>query len=347
MNILYGVSGEGSIHSSRALVIAKHLEEKGHKIYILTYGESYNILKDKFKVMNVIGLHQIFKKNVLKKRSSIDQNIKNFSYNLLKLKKFDKLMKDFKPDLCITDYEPIVPILSFGYKKTLISIDNQHRITNLEIEIPVKYQKDFIIARDITNAVVKDAHDFIISSFIKNNVVITRKNTKVANPIIKNSIKQLKPNYYDYLLVYLNKKDNHIIKLLKNIPENFVIYGYDTVKKIDNLEFKKNISFLRDFENCKAIIAIPDFTLIAEAVYLKKPYLAVPLKGNFEHILNSLFLKKAGFGEFTEDIKNREIIYFLNHMNVYKNNLLQNKYDNEEFFKELDKIINKYYKKKS
>ena len=64
MNILYGVCGEGFGHSSRALVIGKYLEDKGHKVIMLVHGQSYEILKDKFKVFKIHGMHLVFDKGI-------------------------------------------------------------------------------------------------------------------------------------------------------------------------------------------------------------------------------------------------------------------------------------------
>ena len=65
MKILYGVAGEGFGHSSRASVIGDYLQKKGHEIKIVTYGQAYEVLKDKFDIFKVRGLHLIFEKSVL------------------------------------------------------------------------------------------------------------------------------------------------------------------------------------------------------------------------------------------------------------------------------------------
>ena len=176
MRILYGVAGEGFGHSSRALVVADYLQKQGHKVKIITYGQATDVLKDKFDVFEVKGLHLIFEKSVLKKRKTIDYNLKHFSENFKRWREFHNLMKKFNPDLCISDMEPIVPILRNWYKKPLICFDNQHRITNLEINVPKKYYKDYLIAKEVTNTFVRKADYFIVTSFAE--VPIKEKNKK-------------------------------------------------------------------------------------------------------------------------------------------------------------------------
>ena len=175
MRILYGVAGEGFGHSSRALSIASYLEKKGHKVIILTYGRAYDVLKNKFKTFKVRGLHLFFEKSTINIQKTIFNNLRHFSKNFLRWKKFHKLMQDFKPDLCISDMEPIVPVLRNWYKLPLICIDNQHRLTNLKIDVPQKYVQDYLLAKSVVDAFVKKADYFIVLSFAKAKII--KKNT--------------------------------------------------------------------------------------------------------------------------------------------------------------------------
>ena len=337
MRILYGVSGEGYGHSSRAMVLGKYLKSKGHDVILLTYGKAYKVLKRKFKTFKVKGLHFKTKKGVLDKFKTLEYNLKNFPKNLWRWKRFYKLLEKFKPELCISDMEPIVPILAFWNKVPLISFDNQHRLTNLKFEIPKEYKSDFVLAREIVNAIVRRARYFIITSFV--NMKKIKDNTIIVPPIIREDIRKLKLKKEDKVLVYFHYKRPNYLRVLRKINENFVIYGYDKNKKKDNLEFRKREHFLKDLSRCKAIIGNSGFTLISEAIYLKKPYLAVPLQGQFEQVLNALFLKKSGFGTYTEDFSEKEVLDFLNNLGKYKKKLKNFKCDYNKLFKVFDKIL--------
>ncbi len=339
MNILYGVAGEGFGHSSRALSIASYLESKGHKVVIVTYGQAYKVLKNKFDIFRVKGLHLIFEKSVLKKHRTFAYNLKHFPKNLKRWKKFHKLMKEFKPDLCISDMEPIVPMLRNWYKLPLISIDNQHRLTNLEIDVPKKYKKDYNIAREVVDAFVRKADAFVVISFGKAKV--KKKDTFVVSPIIRPKVVGVNSSKGNKILVYLTKKDKHVLKILKKIDEQFVVYGYNKKIKKGNLEFKTRESFLIDLKNCKAIIATAGFTLMSEALYLKKPYLALPLSGQFEQVLNALFLKKAGFGDYSEKLSEEGVGDFLKDLKKYEKNLKKHNPNSKELYNILDKVLKK------
>ena len=59
--IVYGVSGEGSGHSSRAREMISHLEAVGHIVKVVSYDRGYNNLKDEFDVFETEGLHITYK----------------------------------------------------------------------------------------------------------------------------------------------------------------------------------------------------------------------------------------------------------------------------------------------
>jgi len=58
-NIVYGVAGEGSGHSSRARELATHLREQGHAVRLASYDRGYRNLKDDFDVCEIEGLTMV------------------------------------------------------------------------------------------------------------------------------------------------------------------------------------------------------------------------------------------------------------------------------------------------
>jgi len=56
-NLVYGVSGEGSGHSSRAREMINHLEQLGHTVKVVSYDRGYCNLKNDFDVFETEGLH--------------------------------------------------------------------------------------------------------------------------------------------------------------------------------------------------------------------------------------------------------------------------------------------------
>ncbi len=337
MKILYGVSGDGFGHSSRAKVVGSFLMDWGHDVKVLTYGRAYEVLKNEFDIFEVSGMEIQFVEGELKKRPTIKHNVKVIADNLSKWRRFDTLMKDYDPDFCISDMEPIVPILRFWFKKPLICLDNQHRITHLRLDVPKKYYADYMIAKTVVANFVSKADHFIITSF--SNPKIKEPNTTIVPPVIREEVKRLLPSEGHKVLVYLTRENQNVINILKQLNEEFVVFGYNVNRTENNLEFKERDFFLDELKHCKGIIATAGFTLMSEALYLKKPYLALPLKGQFEQILNALFLKQAGYGDYSDDLQEEEVSAFLANMESYRENLNHYEVDFQKLPRTLKRVI--------
>jgi len=337
MRILYGVCGEGQGHSSRAKVVINHLISKGHEVKILAYGKAYEVLKDNYDCFRTYGLHIFFKDGVIDKKKTFWNNIKEFSKNIFLIKPLFFIMIKFKPDVCISDMEPLVPMMSFNHKIPLISFDNQHIFTNVSMNIPSEFIKDFYAAKIYIDRVVSRADAFIITSFSKGKIL--KDNTYLVPPVVRDEIFDIKPRCGKKILVYISGGDRSKIIPLKRTKEEYLIYGFNISKKEGNFEFKTSDTFLDDLKDCKAIIATSGFSLISEALFLKKPYLAIPLKGQFEQYLNAFYIEKEGFGKYCEELNRKELDEFLSHLSRYKYHLRNYTFDNSYLFNTFDKVL--------
>ena len=110
-----------------------------------------------------------------------------------------------------------------------------------------------------------------------------------------------KQKYGDHVFVYQTTISTEFIcKILKKMNEKFIIYGFNKDQVDGNLVFKRfnEDEFYHDISNAKAIITNGGFTVISEALYLKKPIFSLPIKNQFEQILNGKFIQKLGVGVY-------------------------------------------------
>ena len=61
---------------------------------------------------------------------------------------------------------------------------------------------------------------------------------------------------------------------------------------------QRGSGFIEDLRTARGVIAGGGFTLMGEAVYLRKPMLAVPVAEQFEQILNARYLERLGYGDY-------------------------------------------------
>ncbi len=221
----------------------------------------------------------------------------------------------------------------------IISI-GQHRINNTKLEYPKKYEKDALVAKAVVNSIIFNSKACLVITF--HNAKITNPKTFLFPPILRKEVLEIKPQSRDYILVYLSFQYENIIDLLKNIDGKFVVYGMDRDDTDGNIVFKKSSQekFLKDLADCKAVIATAGFTLITEALYLGKPYLAIPVKKQFEQILNAYYLDKLGYGKYWEELDRGKIGLFLSNLDEYREKLAgYEREDNSKIFRKIDELI--------
>jgi uncharacterized protein (TIGR00661 family) len=321
--IVYGVAGEGSGHSSRAREIGSYLVTAGHQVKMVSYDRGYRNLSDTFDVFETEGLHIFSADN---KVSVVRTFVDNFSrahrghQRFRELKK--KLFQDFAPDCVITDFEPMTAYLANYYDIPLITIDNQHRIRYLHHHLPTSMKADSLVIENIIRAIVPRPDISLVTTFYYGRVKNDR--TFLFPPILRRQLTSQKISNEEHVLVYLTSGFETFVKYLaKFTRERFLLYGYNRDEEIGPITYKpfSKEGFLKDLATCKAVMATAGFTLITESLYLRKPFLAMPMKGQFEQELNGYMLEKLSYGHNAKRISSKSIAAFLYHIPDFEKQL--------------------------
>lgn len=346
--IFYCVCGEGMGHAIRSAVILEHLV-KEYDVYIFSGNRAYSYLNSKFDNVYEIGVfNTVYKDNVVNDVATFKQCMKENPSNIKKCyNTIFKLAKKYKPGLIISDFENYSNLVANYLNIPLISLDNIHMISETEIDYPPNHKIDMLKAKAVIKVYVQNAKIHILTSFF-NPPIKKSSNSVIYPPILRDNIMALKPVKGDKILVYQTSDSNYkLMENLKKIDEEFIVYGFNKNGYDKNLtyrEFNEDV-FYDDLRTAKAVITNGGFTLISEAIYLKKPIYSMPALGNFEQILNGFYVDKLGYGEYHEDMKINNIKKFLLNLDKYQKNLdkVQNT-DNTAIINELEKDIKKYYK---
>ena len=90
----------------------------------------------------------------------------------------------------------------------------------------------------------------------------------------------------------------------------------------------------------KAVVSNGGLSLIGEAVYLGKPVYSVPVKHQFEQIMNARYLEELGYGLNAESIDGDLLRMFLREQSRYAARVAKHKQDgNEVLFATVDKLV--------
>ena len=296
--IVYGVSGEGSGHSSRSREMLTHLQDLGHDLMVVSYDRGYANLKDDFNVFETEGLHIASLDNRVSKVKTFTDNLQRLPRGHKRLQALRKqLFKKFEPDCVITDFEPMTAYLANHYDLPLITIDNQHRLRYMSYPCPAHLQAERRMTKTIIRAMVPRPDVSLVTTFYYGEPRNNR--TFFFPPILRDEVLSLKPSYGEHILVYLTSGFETFLRRLKSFTrESFIVYGAEKEGAEGHLTFKtfSKTGFLHDLASCKAVMATAGFTLMTESFYLRKPYLALPMRGQFEQEINGFLLARLQYG---------------------------------------------------
>lgn len=296
--IVYGVSGEGSGHSSRSREMLTHLQQLGHWVKVVSYDRGYANLKDDFDVFEIEGLHIASLDNRVSRVKTFTDNVQRLPAGHKRLQMLRKeIFKKLQPDCVITDFEPMTAYLANHYDVPLITIDNQHRLRYMSYPCPAHLQAERRMTTTIIRAMVPRPDVSLVTTFYFG--APKNKRTFFFPPILRQNVLSLQPSYGEHILVYLTSGFETFLRRLKSFTrESFIVYGAGKEGSDGHLRFKafSKAGFLHDLATCKAVMATAGFTLMTESFYLRKPYLALPMRGQFEQEINGFLLARLKYG---------------------------------------------------
>jgi len=346
MKILYGVPGEGMGHATRSKVIISHLLQN-HELKVVSSSRAFEFLNKSFPglVVEIEGFHIAYNKGEVSKFKTFTETLLSGPQNLIEnFQKYQEIIKTFTPDLVISDFESFSYFFAKFHKIPIINIDNMQVIDRceLEIEIPSDEIINHQIAKNIIKLKVPNCNKYFITTFFQPPII--KENTEFIPPILRNEIINAKPTIKNHILVYqTSTSQDDLIGILKSLPdETFLVYGFNQDKIEGNVILKKfsEIGFIDDLASAKAVISNGGFSLISEAVFLKKPVCSFPIKNQFEQFVNAAYIDYLGYGKhlttptadgikaFLYDLK-----YYTKRISTYSQNA------NEDTYNAINKAI--------
>lgn len=283
MKILYAIQGTGNGHLSRARDVIPALKKHGD-VDILISGIQADVVLPFDIKYKLKGLSFVFGK-----KGGID-----FVSTYLKMD-MKLLLKDIDQipienyDLIFNDFEPIS---AWACKqKNLECISLSHQSAVLAKKAPKPDKKDVLGKLVLKNyAPTTYQYGFHFSEFGKN----------IFTPVIRKEVRDLKPVNNRYYTVYLPAYDDErLLKHLKNFKTTqWQVFSKHNKKVIidDNVLIQpiNNEKFLKSMESCTGILCGAGFETPAEALFLGKKLMVIPMKSQYEQQCNAAALKEMG-----------------------------------------------------
>ncbi len=281
MKIFYAVQATGNGHISRATEIIPFLKKYG-TVDVFLSGNNHSLKNDlpvayKSKGLSLyydregsVDLWKTFKSIQLKKMWNEAKH--------LPIEKYDLIINDFE---CITSLScrlKNIPSIHFGHQASFVSN-----------KVPRPHK------RELTG-------EWVLKHYASctQNIGLHLKSYdhNIFPPIIKSSIISAEPKDNGHITVYLNHySDEVIIKYLSNIKDyNFEVFSKEAtsssvIGRIKLLPINQEM-FNQSLIHCHGIITGAGFETPAEALYLGKKVMVIPLQGQYEQQCNAKALEE-------------------------------------------------------
>lgn len=283
MNILYAIQGTGNGHVSRALDIIPELKRYGN-VDILISGSQCDLpfsFPVKYKLK---GASFVFGK-----KGGID------FWKTLKQSEIGQLMRDIRElpahsyDLVISDFEPVSSWACRLRNKPCIGLG--HQIAVMAPEAPKPVSKDRT-GNWILNhyAPCSAGYGFHFKSY----------NPNIFTPVIRRGIRYADNrndgHYTVYLPAYDDEKIIRRLHLFKDVEWQVFSKHTRHEYRIDNIHITpvRPDRFTESITSCEGVLCGAGFETPAEALYLGKKLLVVPMKGQYEQHCNAAALSEMG-----------------------------------------------------
>lgn len=352
MRILYGVVGEGMGHAMRSRVVLDHLAE-AHEVQVVVSGRAHDYLAERvgsrLSVDRIWGLSIVYEDNTVRNFKTLLRNLGDalsvgWPQNIAK---YFELAEQFQPDVVVSDFESWSWLYALNHRLPVVSVDNMQVINRCAHpkEILDGHQTDFQVSKAVVKSKLPGCFRYLVTAFFA--PLIRKDRTEIVPPILRPEILGATSEDGDHLLVYQTSESfTELPDILRETGVECRIYGFRrdlTEDLIDgNLRFRPfdERTFIDDLRTARAVIASGGFTVMSEAVYLRKPMLAVPLKKQFEQVLNARYLEHEGYGVYHADLTTEAIHAFLERTPDYRRNLDGYRQDgNVETFAALDRAL--------
>lgn len=283
MKILYAIQGTGNGHLSRARDIVPLLKQKAD-VDVLISGIQVDVEAPFDIDYKLRGLSFIFGKqggvdlfNTYRKAKSMQliREIKS-----LPVEKYDLVLNDFEPVSAWAAKFKKVPCISLSHQSAVMSEDS-----------PKPDDRDILGETILRNYAPTNSYcGFHFENY----------NDKIYTPVIRQQVREIVTANHDHITVYLPAYENE--KFYKVLGEIKGVQWNVFSKHCKKPEHKGNVyiypvnneQFLASMTTGIGVLCGAGFETPAEALFLRKKLMVIPMKGQYEQQCNAAALEILG-----------------------------------------------------
>lgn len=308
MKFLFIVQGEGRGHMTQAISLAQILESRGFELCGVCVGKSNrreipDFFKQKINAPIILFDSPNFvtdKQNKgIKLGRTIFQNLMKSGKFRKSLKQIHQVVSETKPDIILNFYDILGGIYNFLYKpqSQFWTIGHQYLINHSDFAYPKGHHLEKLLFQLNTKITSLGSQKQLALSFRPLDPSQVQ-NTHVLPPLLRKELRKLVPTNGNFYLTYMvNPGYGEEILLFAKANPNINIVAFwdkkgtpDLITPLKNARFYQvnDVLFLEKMAQCRALICTAGFESVCEAMYLGKPVMMIPVKGQYEQQCNAL-----------------------------------------------------------
>ncbi|MGB5370090.1 MAG: glycosyltransferase family protein [Flavobacteriaceae bacterium] len=284
MKVLYAIQGTGNGHISRARDVVPALIRQGVDLDLLVSGTQADIqlpypIKYRFD-----GLSFIFGK-----KGGVDMWRTYLQSNTVRFQKEMKQVPVNYYDLIINDFEPVSAWACKLKDKPCISFSHQAAVLSSNAPKPKN--------NDLMGKLILKKY---APTTLQYGLHFKAYDENMYTPIIRHDIRAAKTEMGEHYTVYLPAySDDKLLAILSNVKG----VKWDVFSKHNKRELKNgnlrirpitNEAFISSMAASKGILCGAGFEAPAEALFMGKKLMVIPMKGQYEQQCNMAALKQMG-----------------------------------------------------
>ena len=283
MKILYAVQGTGNGHLSRAMDVVPCLQRRA-TVDVLVSGIQADLSLPFPVKYRMHGLSFIFGK-----KGGVDLWKTFMSSTVRRLVQEVSTLPIEGYDLIISDFEPISAWACHTRDKECIGLS--HQAATLDAQAPKPKEQDMVgkfIMRNYAPAAVNYGFHF------------KPYNHRIFTPVIRQQVRQLEVTDRGHYTVYLPAYDDaRLLKELMRFPDvQWQVFSKHnkTPFEMRNVRVQPiaNEEFIRSMAASAGVLCGAGFETPAEALFMHKKLLVIPMKNQYEQHLNAAALAEMG-----------------------------------------------------
>lgn len=317
LKCLFVVQGEGRGHMTQALALRAMLGEAGHEVVSVVLGRSAHRPVPAFFTAKIgAPLTTISSPNFARDSRQRGIRLSRTLATTLRawrsyrdaLDILDTEITQHQPDLILNFYEPLAG-LYYALRRPripMVCLGHQYLIQHPDFPRPKGHYLDHQLFNLFTELTAFGATQRLALSFYPAAPVPTQ-NLRVVPPLLRPEVfAQPTSKEAPFVLVYILNSGyaDDIMRWHEHHPST-KLHGFwdrpevpDPFQPSPNLTFHQlnDTRFLDKLARCSALVTTAGFESIAEALYLGKPVLTVPVSSHYEQLCNAHDAVHAGAG---------------------------------------------------